>query len=253
MNDIVIMVPSRGRPDRFAECLDAWERTTVRLPGPRVWMAALLDADDSTVSSYPLIPDDIGWYVLDTPNGFAPRQNVEGLLLARAGDKMAIGSWGDDHLPRTHGWDALLVAAIDSLGSGVYYPDDGWQHEELPTAPIITSDIVAALGWYSPPGLQHAYVDNFWRSLGIMLGRLNYCADLLVEHMHPDVPLGGIPRTAADNIGTKAPRDATYERVTNAVQVADYFEWKRYQRAELRADVDRVLDALGRKPRSVTA
>jgi hypothetical protein len=230
---LVVIVPSRGRPERFRHFLDAFTATRELR---RTELVVALDRDDPTRDDYPdRLPSGCR-YSIDEPLGFAPRFNRLASLWAL--DSLAIGNFGDDHLPRTPGWDARLLDAALNLGSGVVYPNDLWQREALPTAPVITSDIVRALGWYSPPRLRHVYVDNFWRALGIMLGRFRYLPDVIVEHMHPSVPDESNPELR------KAAVDATYESQTNELQVADAAEWERYRRDDLERDVARVREKL---------
>jgi hypothetical protein len=97
----------------------------------------------------------------------------------------AIGFMGDDHRPRTKGWDAAYLDALHSLGTGIVYGDDLLQGRNLPTQCAMTADIVAALGGMAPVNLRHMYVDNFWRELGRNAECLRYLPDVVVEHLHP--------------------------------------------------------------------
>jgi hypothetical protein len=111
----------------------------------------------------------------------------------------AIAFMGDDHRPRTVGWDTAYLAALRRLGSGMVYGNDLVRGEYLPTQVAMTADIVRTLGWMAPPVLRHMYVDNFWRDLGIHAGCIRYLDDVVVEHLHP--------------IAGTAELDAGYERV----------------------------------------
>lgn len=243
---LLVITPSRGRPDNICRVIEAWEATAGDLESTH--LRVLLDEDDPMVNEY---PEDVrSWveYRVGPRNGFAPRFNAEvAHVLAHEDGWQAIANFGDDHLPRTFGWDSAFMQAQYGLGrrGGVVYADDGWQGVDLPTAPVISTQVVRALGWYSPPGLRHAYVDNFWRALGIMLGHICYLPDVLIEHLHPDVPVDGYPHTAAEGVGTKATRDETYDSVDTAMQVADRDRWYQYRNQELAGDVARVRKALG--------
>lgn len=239
MTDLLVIVPTRGRPERFVEFVATWGTTasgTARL-------LACLDEDDPRAADYPPIPTEIGFYWVSPRNGFAPRLSAEALAAACSDDPpYAIASFGDDHLPRTPGWDRLMLDAAHDLGSGVLYPNDLLQREALPTAPIITSDIVRALGWYSPPGIEHMYVDNWWRALGIGLERLRYLPDIIVEHMHPSAVVAGGPDWVR-----KAEWDDTYESSSNRdASVADLTAWETYRCGpEIVRDIQRARDAIG--------
>jgi hypothetical protein len=97
----------------------------------------------------------------------------------------AVGFMGDDHRPRTKGWDSRYVTALREMGTGIVYGDDLLQHEALPTQCAMTSDIIQALGYMAPPQLTHLYVDNFWLALGRAAGCIQYLQDVVVEHLHP--------------------------------------------------------------------
>lgn len=237
--ELLVVVPTRGRPARFQEFLDSWTATSTG----EARLLACLDVDDPDLEHYPKIPEGIGCYSTGPREGFAPRLSHEALAVATLAQHsphpFAIASFGDDHLPRTRGWDRLLLEAARDLGTGVVYPNDLLQREALPTAVVLTSDIVRALGWFSPPCLAHVYVDNFWRALGIRIERLRYLPDVVVEHMHPNAAVpGGL------DWERKAPMDQTYlEASENAAVVADLEAWEAYRAGpEFDADVARVLE-----------
>jgi hypothetical protein len=131
-----------------------------------------------------------------------PRRTLTGwtnsIAATYAADCRALASFGDDHVPRTEGWDTGMLAALDDMGgTGIAYPDDR-RRSDIPEAAVISSDIVAALGWMCEPSLRHFYVDNVWADLGRGADCLAYVPGVVVEHVHyltrPDL----------------ASRDATY-------------------------------------------
>lgn len=188
-----------------------------------------LDTDDMTLDRYPDMPNDVGWYVAGDRNGFAPRLSAEAMANAETFDCLA--SFGDDHLPRTFAWDAELEHALTAMGGGVAYPNDGFQGHKCPTAPVLSSNVVRALGWYSPPCLQHMFVDDFWLYLGERLQRIRYLGDVFVEHMHP--------------AAHKATPDETYDSTTGLMAL-DGAAWTMYvESGSFDADVQRVREALG--------
>jgi hypothetical protein len=137
---------------------------------------------------------------------------------------------GDDHRPRTRGWDAAYLEALHDLGTGIVYGDDLLQGANLPTQCAMTSNIVQALGCMAPATLRHMYVDNAWRALGEAAGCLRYLPEVVVEHLHP--------------VAGKAEWDDNYRRV-NAPEMyghdADAFgEYLRGQFAEHVAKVQRL-------------
>lgn len=124
-----------------------------------------------------------------------PRQQLAGWTntlaeLALADGHEILASFGDDHRPRTFGWDKRVLEAFNERGKGLVYTRDGLQDENLPTAPFWSSEIIAALGWYFPPILKHLWADNFWHAFADALGRRFYLDDVLIQHLHPSAPDG---------------------------------------------------------------
>lgn len=199
--DVLVVTPSRGRPAglrRLIAGLVAQSATTVLL-------AVGLDEDDEQLDGYldllyPPFDDEIGPIARGALLAVAPRMSLTGWtnrIVADHGHRADyVASLGDDHEPVTYGWDRMLIAGIGTLpgGIGIAYGDDTLQGEALPTAPLMSAEIPAALGYMCPPALAHYYVDNAWRDLGRESGRLVYMPDVIVRHHHPAGPTGGGPR-----------------------------------------------------------
>jgi len=116
----------------------------------------------------------------------------------------AIGFFGDDHRPRTRGWDAAYLTALREIGAGIVYGDDLLQHAFVPTQCAMSADIIRRLGWMAHPTLRHMYVDTLWRDMSAPVGKLRYLPDVVIEHLH--------------YWNNKAPMDEGYARV-NAPEV----------------------------------
>jgi hypothetical protein len=141
-----------------------------------------------------------------------PRNNLAGWtnVLARhlAKDYRALASLGDDHLPRTPGWDLRLLEAIAGMGgTGFAYGNDLLQGAALPTAVVVSSNIVTALGWMCEPSMRHYCIDNVWKDLGEGAGCLAYLPDVIIEHLRPTPPTRSRPRRT----GWTSPPTATGE------------------------------------------
>lgn len=185
MADLVVIVPSRGRPEAATKLADAFRQTSV---GDSTLVVAV-DADDPNVDNY--VPTATSESTYKTMIGEGPMTmvralNTVALHTAFLDDPpFAIGFCGDDHRPRTLGWDKAYLDALREMGTGIVYGNDLLQGENLPTQCAMTSDIIRALGWMSPPTLTHLFVDNVWKVLGNGAGCLRYLPDVVVEHMHP--------------------------------------------------------------------
>ena len=136
-----------------------------------------------------------------------------------------LGSIGDDHVPRTPGWDRIVIETLSDMGTGLCYGDDLLQGSTLPTACFMTSDIVRALGYMCPPVLIHMYVDNFWMELGKALDRIRYLPEVVIDHMHMHTG--------------KASRDSVYSNGESLVE-PDRIRFTKYVEEQLDEDVARV-------------
>jgi hypothetical protein len=91
---------------------------------------------------------------------------------------------GDDHLPITKGWDERLYQPIKERGYGVSYGNDLYQGQNLPTAVMMSTNIIKSLGFMSPPEQIHMFLDNFWKAVGEKLKSIYYFDDVVIEHLH---------------------------------------------------------------------
>lgn len=148
-------------------------------------LVVALDDDDPTKGEYPDGPT-----IWTAPSG-SMVEALNAAASAYAGGifgmqpPFAIGFMGDDHRPRTKGWDQQYLDALRDLGTGIVYGNDLLQRQALPTQCAMTADIVRALGYMAPPSLTHMYVDNFWLALGAATDCIRYLPDVVVEHLHP--------------------------------------------------------------------
>lgn len=212
--DVVYLVPSRGRPHNIARLVHAWEETDAAEVAALV---VALDDDDPELGGY---LDNVA--PLDAPAGVGyivgERLRLGGTLNALAPvfavDRLGVGFMGDDHVPRSAGWAQGLTAEL-AAGAAVVYGNDLIHGGALPTAVLIAGAVVRELGYFVPPGAVHLYLDNYWLELGRRLGRLSYRPDVIIEHLHP--------------IAGKAPTDARYAEVNAPdVYAADEARFRRW-------------------------
>lgn len=209
---IVVVMPSRGRPRRALQAVEA-ALGLAALETTAVVVA--IDADDPEILAYreTLAGSGAALSVLsgsETGN-LVRATNTVSLKVAGFFPRCIIGNLGDDHLVRTEGWDERITEVLHV--PGIAYGNDLLQGEVLPTAPFISARIVTALGWYMLPSLTHMFVDDVWKAIGEDLKRLIYLPDVVIEHMHPGAG--------------KAPNDAGYDRAdasTEADRIA-FEEW----------------------------
>jgi hypothetical protein len=229
MPDLVVIVPTRGRPEAAAALAEAFRETCAA----DTTLVLALDEDDERLPGYRGVVQTAQIRVGEVTR--ANRSMVEALNRAVAevlhpdavSPTFAVGFMGDDHRPRTRGWDERYLAALREMGTGIVYGDDLLRGVNLPTQCAMTADVVRTLGWMCPPELTHMYVDNFWRDLGHAAGCLRYLPDVVVEHLHPSAG--------------KAAWDAGHLRVNHpSMYDRDEAAYTAYSRSRMPADVDRV-------------
>lgn len=218
MADLLVIVPSRGRPESVARVVDAWQATGAFEHADLVFA---VDMDDPQIGAYCQVAKDRRgdgkhWWLREEPKWLPMVHKLDNAARAEARDYLALAFMGDDHVPRSAGWAGRYVAELRALGTGIVYGDDGYQGENLPTQWAMTSNIVRALGRMVPAPVEHLYCDNAIRDLGQAAGCLRYLPDVLVEHMHP--------------VAQKAATDAQYKRVNSPSQYrrdrAAYNAWR---------------------------
>lgn len=222
MSSVVVVVPSRGRPEQARLTIQAIRDTAVRISTLTV---LAVDSDDPTLPEYrnmidafpvtfgPFRPTPI-MLVLDPDEtgDLVKATNTVSLMIAKSDPYAIIGNLGDDHRPRTEGWDRMVVETLTDK-PGIVYGDDLLQGEKLPTAPFISASIVNALGWYALPTCRHMFIDDAWKYIGDNSGAIHYLKDMVIEHVHPGAG--------------KAEMDEGYERADASTQ-ADreaFYDW----------------------------
>ncbi len=177
------MVPTRGRRAQCERLLAAFTATATCAD-----LLFVLDGDDQdTYADF-----DYGETVNVASAVLEPREYLTGKLNKTAmamADLYPVLAWlGDDCVPVTPGWDALMLATLekDLDGHGWVYPDDK-RRNDVPEHWMCSSDVVKALGWFAPPHVQHFYCDNSIAELGKRSGMIRWCPQAVVEHLHYSV------------------------------------------------------------------
>lgn len=177
-----VIVPSRGRPENIARLASAFADTANR---QHTGLTVVVDHDDPRLLAYCQVAEQHQWWdlvVQDQHTKIGPIVNA--YAVAAAGAHEFVAFMGDDHLPRSPLWDEQLTASLGGR-PGVAYGNDLLQGPNLPTAVVISADIVRTLGYFQPRRLLHLYFDDFWKLLGQQVGNLVYRGDVVIEHLHP--------------------------------------------------------------------
>ena len=180
MKEMIILVPTRGRPSNAVKLLAEHDKLSTHSD-----ILFIIDANDPQHDQYEF---EVGAHkcmtIENETRGMAYPINKAANAIVKENKYQYFAFLGDDHRPRTAGWDGILIQAMQRRPS-MAYSNDLLQGERLPTMITMTSDIVAALNGMVPPKMKHLYLDNFWKKLGQDLGALTYLDHVIVEHMHP--------------------------------------------------------------------
>lgn len=203
--ELLVIVPSRGRPQNIDRLV-----TTIRATTKRVDILVCLDDDDA--ANYPRLPGVE--YRVGPRVRFCATVNEASADFTRYPYFAVLG---DDVVPETIGWDEKLIAPLRGKPFGISYGADGnWPNGELPTHIVVTSTMQKTLGWLCVPGLIHLCADMGWLDLGNALNALHYCPDVSMQHYH--------------RWGGRAADDATYQEANSTAQAAldhaRYQEWR---------------------------
>jgi hypothetical protein len=198
MSDLTMFVPTRGRPTAAVCLQEVFEDTCTG----NTEVIFIISEDDSYCEDYLALGrlGILSKIILVSPRkrGMADPLNLgfrKWLDDPRVFPSYAVGFMGDDHRPRTQGWDTEYLRALTALsgrsrdrskpGVGMVYGDDLLQGENLPTQVAMTCNIPTTLGRMVPDQLAHLYTDAYWLELGKALNKITYLPDVVVEHMHP--------------------------------------------------------------------
>ena len=177
MRNLVVLVPSRNRPENIAELIKSLDETETESD-----LIVIIDDDEPQQDAYLQLGCDV---LMVEKNGKGMAKPLNFAARHYANKYRHFAFLGDDHRPRTKNWDVHFINALDELGTGLVYGNDLLQGKNLATAIAMTGDIVRALGGMVPRDMIHLYLDNFWMQLGQDLNAMTYLDDVIFEHMHP--------------------------------------------------------------------
>ncbi|MEV6547986.1 hypothetical protein AB0M57_04660 [Streptomyces sp. NPDC051597] len=225
-DDLLVIIPTRGRPQAIPEIMDAWDATAATAD-----LLFAVDTDDPELAAY---KKHAATYKADerVRFTFGKRRRLVGTLnqqaIKNAKTYRFLAFLGDDHRPRPAAmpWDARIRECL-SGGPGIVYGNDLLQGEKMATAVAMTSDIVQTLGYMCPPAMVHLCVDLVWVAWGNAMQRITYLDDMVIEHLHP--------------AAQKADMDSGYEECNSPDQVAsDSAAYHTYMQGEFKADSDKL-------------
>ena len=228
--DLVLLVPSRGRPANVQRLNETCKRTCTA----RTLLHFGFDDDDPAREQNIKAAEGCSWTSRERMNltGWTNKLAVMNMELAPA-----LASIGDDMVPETPGWDTALLDALPAGGGAAYAHSN--RRDDIPEHIVISTSLVAALGRFALFG-GHWYIDEGWRDVfgPSGAGCLAFVPDVTIRHLHPNVPGGD-------------PADRTYHDAAEEfdADLATYQRWRLSPRG-MAADIDTVRRARAGSPGS---
>lgn len=221
MRDLLVIVPSRGRPGSIRRLQDAMDATcrgdTTLLIG--------LDEDDPDLPRYLARQDHPRTLVKVLPGLRFVVAWLNALAVPRVGEYRCIGTLGDDNVPQTDGWDTAIMEALERTPLAFGNDQDDRPAGSLCEHVFMRGEVIAALGYMGPPSIRHMYVDPAWMAWGTACG-ITYLHEVNLEHRHYTVG--------------KAPEDDSY-RASTALIPSDLVAYNDYcYNGALNADIRRL-------------
>lgn len=221
MRDLLLAVPSRGRPVNISRLLGELREHN----RGDTQLVLGLDEDDPTLPQY-LALDMPDVEVVIRPNLHQVVAWMNELIVPRAKDYRFVGSIGCDNSIQTPGWDVRIMEALSkpdimfAFGNDLYPREPG----SLCCHVFCRSSVVASLGYFAWPGVTHMYCDPIWMAWGKATG-IEYLDDVIIEHLHYSVG--------------KAAMDVSYMDST-ALIPADCLAYNRYCQTQLNEDIAKI-------------
>lgn len=173
---ISVLVPSRGRPDRFGQMRESLYGTALGDPE----LVLVLDGDDPMKDHYPS----------DVHTVFVPPDSMKQSALWNVAWDNATGDFAmmgaDDMLFKTLGWDSKVEKAFELWPDriGMVYTAGGF--EDRPEFPIVSRQWTDIVGYFTPPHFCSWFADRWLWEIAATIGRRQFVEDVQMRHLHPD-------------------------------------------------------------------
>jgi hypothetical protein len=174
---LLIVIPTRSRPAQCKRLIKSFEETDAQAD-----LLFVTDGDDDSYEGFDWAGHENA--VLSPRSSLSEKLNRSVMNLLDNYDY--VGWFADDNVFVTHHWDDKLIDALDFIGSGWVYPNNG-RRADVPESWVCTADVVRELGWFANPVLQHYYLDNSIAELGRRAALIRWVPEVVIEHKHYSV------------------------------------------------------------------
>lgn len=221
-NKILLLCPSRGRPDAAMRLSDNVKSTIA--DEHNVDLIFILDDDDPTINQYSGLNVEI---VKNKIPGLVFPLNL--IYSKYSKDYRMFGFVGDDVTYHTPHWDKIFINNfIENDYNNICYGNDMLRGDCLLTSFYIGNGILDKIKYMAYPKLNHVFVDTFWRLVGSKINKLNYFPNIIIKHNHY-------------TIDTNTKFDDTYAR-TIPLDKIDKEIYLNFEKNELKNIIDILKD-----------
>jgi hypothetical protein len=188
MKNLLIICPSRGRPERILETIQSIEDTC---NFEHTDFMVLLDNDDVCVPDYyKNLPEWVKIKVYDRSHDCTLTTEIINRAFNENREYNFYSVTNDDIVYLTKGWDEALCQEL-KISSG---QDDTMIEKygesfignvkpgEFPITSVIDGNIVREIGWLQYPKLRHSCGDNIWYWIGKRANCLYHDGNFHTEH-----------------------------------------------------------------------
>lgn len=180
LDKVAIVLPVRNnnsyRAERLKTCIASWRQQTEGLSDIHI----IVDNDE--LDQFEFLKDYDFVTVHIRPNmRLISKINSVTPMLAEIYQYVAFV--GDDIIFKTP-WESKIIEYLKSIPAGMAWTNtlDRGDDNLLATHPIITSNMIRALGFYGCPAVEHNYFDNFWQDITNDIGYNKYFRDIIWDH-----------------------------------------------------------------------
>lgn len=174
---LLVILPSRGRPQQAKETLDTFIATRT-LPDTNIVLVS--HKSDPFYRDYKKLPCFVTQF--DEGTTLTAKLNLAAAKWASEYDYIQFTA--DDIRYRTLGWDEIITSGMRERNAAFGYGND-LSRPDLANHVFADTRAVRALGWFALPTSKHLFLDDAWGAMGRELGTLVRFDSAVIEHLHP--------------------------------------------------------------------
>jgi hypothetical protein len=179
MSELVVVCPSRGRPQQCIEMAQSVMDTS------DADLVVLIDDDDQTADGYKYLPPGRTRLLAAPPRGKGPIVNFFIVYDEKYRIYLVVP---DDCKFTKKGWDKRIIEEMNAFGDDIgvvhlSHQKNNGDTDTLCNFPAVSRTWVQALGWYNQPAFRWSCQDTIIQILGDALDRITMIEPAYVKHI----------------------------------------------------------------------